>query len=149
LRSLFGYRLEADFSLAKEARRTRVVWGLYGGTALSLLYLFSGLPFATQVFQGLLSTLLFYGGGFYASWGDHLGKAWLWKALVLITPIHVLYVAVIFWSDKAFPLVMTKALVFVPVLGVAYAFEAMFFDWIVNRFKSTEPDQIAPTPANR
>jgi hypothetical protein len=147
MRALFGYRVEPNFSLAKEERRTRAVWGLLGGGFLWVFYLFSGLPFATQVIQGYVSTLLFFGFGFYYTWGDHLGKMWVWKAVSLITPIHVLYVALIFWSDKRYPDVMTKPLVFVPILSVAYAFEAIFFDWIVNRFKPSGTDQEAmPTP---
>ena len=63
--ALFGYSIEPDFDLALEQRRDRLWWLLLGGTALCLLYLFTGRPFATELFQGWLATSLFFGDNFY------------------------------------------------------------------------------------
>jgi hypothetical protein len=69
--NLFGYSVEQDFDLALEQRRDRLAWLLLGGTMLCGLYLFTGRPFDTALFQGWIATSLFYGDNFYVRrWKD-------------------------------------------------------------------------------
>ena len=119
--TLFGYGVEQDFDLALEQRRDRLGWLLLGGTMLCGLNLFTGLPFATELFQGWIATSLFYGDNFYVRRRANLPKLWLWKSILITVPFHVLYLAGIFWLDRAIPQLMTKALVFMPVVGVGFA----------------------------
>lgn len=144
--TLFGQRIEPDFDLAKEQRGDRVGWILYGGVALCLVYLFSGRPFATEIFQGMLATVLPYGASFYVNQKNNLGQLWLWKAALASLPVHVLYLTGIFWSDRAFPELMTKPIIFVPVLAVGFGLESsLLFDRIADHFKPHGAGQpVAP-----
>lgn len=136
--TLFGYGVEQDFDLALEQRRDRLGWLLLGGTMLCGLNLFTGLPFATELFQGWIATSLFYGDNFYVRRRANLLKLWLWKSILITVPFHVLYLAGIFWLDRAIPQLMTKALVFMPVVGVGFAIESITMQPLIDRFKPTE-----------
>ena len=136
--TLFGYGVEQDFDLALEQRRDRLGWLLLGGTMLCGLNLFTGLPFATELFQGWIATSLFYGDNFYVRRRANLPKLWLWKSILITVPFHVLYLAGIFWLDRAIPQLMTKALVFMPVVGVGFAIESITMQPLIDRFKPTE-----------
>jgi hypothetical protein len=140
---LFGYPIEPDFDLAKEQRRDRLGWVLVGGVVLCAVYLFSGRPYAVEVFQAYMATGLCYGASFYVDRKNDLGKLWLWKVIFASVPLHIAYLAVLFWSDKAFPSVMTKAIVFMPVLAVAFAIESILIDRIADWFKPSSAEQVA------
>lgn len=146
--ALFGYRVEPDFDITKEKRTDRVGWAIYGGTALCLVYLTWGRPFAAEIFQGCLATILFYGDNFYVRQRNALGKLWLWKAISATIPFHVLYLAGMFWTDWAFPEVMTKAMVFIPLVGVGFAVESVLMEGLIKRFKPSAVD-AASSPATR
>jgi len=137
----FGYPIEPNFDLGKEQRRNRLSWPFFGGTALCLLYLFTGRPFATEVFQGFVATSLFYGEKFYVQRRSAFGKLWLWKAFLATLPVHMLYLAAIFGLDRSYPQVMTKAVVFIPVLAIGFAVESIWMERLIDRFKpaTTEP----------
>ena len=120
---------------------------LVGGFILCGIYMFSGRPYAVEVFQTFLATALCYGESFYVGRANDLDKPWLWKAILATVPLHIAYLSVLVWSDKAFPNVMTKALAFVPLLGLAFAIEKIAFDLIVGHFKpSTTEWEDAATP---
>jgi hypothetical protein len=138
---LFGRRLEGDFDIAIEQRRDRLKRALIGLFVVCVFYLFSGKPYSTEVFQGCLATGLFYGENFYVRQRDDLGKVWLRKAILATIPLHVLYLAGFFWSDKTFPNVMTKAILFMPILALGFAIESILVDGIINRLKPSGPDQ--------
>jgi hypothetical protein len=131
---LFGYDVEPGFDLAMEQRRDRLWWPLLGGTALCILYLFTGRPFATELFQGWIATGLFYGENFYVRRGKDLPKLWLWKSILATVPIHVIYLSGIFWLDKTLPELMTKVIVFMPLLALGFAIESINMQTIIDRF---------------
>jgi hypothetical protein len=148
--TLFGQSIEPDFDLNTERRNDRVGWVLIGGTLLCGIYLLWGKPFATEVFQGWFATILPYGTSFYVKQRNNLGKSWLWKAVLTSLPVHALYLLGIFWSDKAFPEFMTKAVVFIPVLAVGFGVEsALLFDRIVGWFKPRGVDRSFAPPAEK
>ncbi|HEY0701326.1 MAG TPA: hypothetical protein VGD60_01035 [Candidatus Acidoferrales bacterium] len=134
---LFGYGVEPGFDLALEKRRDRMWWPLIGGTALCILYGFTGKPFATELFQGWIATSLFYGDSFYVRRGQDLSEPWLWKAFLVTVPFHALYLAGILWLDRAFPSWMTKVGIFLPVIAVGFAVESIALDPLIDRFKPT------------
>jgi hypothetical protein len=140
---LFGYHLEADFDIAIEQRRDRLTHALIGLLIVCVLYLFSGEPYATEVFQGCIATGLFYGENFYVRRRDDLGQVWLRKVILATIPLHVLYLAAFFWSDKTFPSVMTKSIAFMPILALGFAIESILVDGIITRLKPASPDQEA------
>ena len=96
---------------------------------------FLGRPFAVEIFQGCVATVLCYGITFYVDRRKYLSKLWVWKAIVATVPLHIAYLAVLFRSDRAFPNVMTKVIVFMPVLLLAFGIEAILIDRIVDYFK--------------
>jgi hypothetical protein len=132
---LFGYNVEPDFDLALEQRRDRLWWLLLSGTAVCILYLFTGRPFSTELFQGWIATGLFYGDNFYVRRRKDLAS--LWKSILITVPFHVLYLAGIFWSDRAIPQLMTKAIAFIPIVGVGFALESIAMQPLIDRFKSS------------
>ena len=133
---MFGYPIEPDFNLSKEQRRDRVGWALIGGSVLCIVYDFSGLPHSLEVFQACFATVLFYGANFYVNWKNDLAKPWLWKTILASIPVHVAFLASIFWSDRSFPTLMTKAIVFIPVLSVTFAMKCVLIEGIARRFRT-------------
>lgn len=85
----------------------------------------------------MFATIFPYGISFYVNQkNDQLGRLWLWKAVLASLPVHVLYLMGVFWSDKESPELMTKEVVFLPVLAVGAAIESIFlFDRIAYYFK--------------
>jgi hypothetical protein len=146
---LFGYGIEQDFDLALEQRRDRLWWLLLGGTALCILYSISGRPSDTQLFQGWIATALFYGDNFYVRRGKDLRRLWLWKSILVTVPFHVLYLAGMFWLDRAVPQLMTKAFIFIPVVALGFAVESITMQPLIDRFKPTEARQIEGQVAGR
>ena len=143
MNALFGYRLEPSFNIDKEQRRARLNWPFYCGLVLCIIYLFLGKPYGTELFQAWVATSLFYGENFYVRRRDYLRKSWLLKALIASIPLHALYLAALFWSDRIFPQVMTKAIVFVPVLALGFAIESIQMDRLIDRFRLSSIDQSA------
>lgn len=97
--------------------------------------------YSTEVFQGFVATSLFYGETFYVRRRSDIGKLWLWKAIFATIPFHVLYLVGIFWSDHAFPSVMTKAIVFIPALALGFTIESLQMQRIVDRFRLSSTKQ--------
>lgn len=134
--ALFGYGIEPGFNIAKEQRRDRLGWLFYTGLVLCIAYsFFSRREHATEAFQGFVATSLFYGENFYVRRRGYLDKLWLWKAIFASIPLHVLYLVTLFWSDRALPEVMTKAIVFLPVVAVGFVLESFLLQKIVDRFR--------------
>jgi hypothetical protein len=132
---LFGYGVEQDFDLGIEQRRDRLGWIFLGGTALCGMYSFTGRPFSLEIFQGWIASSLFYGDTFYVRRRQALSKLWLWKSVSISLPIHALYLASIFWSDRAIPQLMTKVVIFLPVIAVGFAVESIMLQPLIDRFK--------------
>jgi hypothetical protein len=135
---LFGYEVDPDFDLGKEQRTDRVSWFIYAAVAVCAVYLFAGGHFVDEVLQGSVATILCYGANFYANLRSSMNKPWLWKAILATIPLHVGYLALIFWSDRVAPEAMTKALVFIPVLGIGFGIESVLIDHIVAHFKPSD-----------
>jgi hypothetical protein len=133
--ALFGYDLEPDFDIRKEERWDRIGHVLIAATVLCGIYLLSGFRFAVQFFQACIATVLCYGVNFYVNQRTGLAEPWLWKAVLRSLPFHISYLIAVFWSDAAFPSVMTKAIVFIPVLVVGFGIESVLIDHIADRLK--------------
>jgi hypothetical protein len=134
--ALFGYGIEPRFNIGAEQRRDRLNWLFYPGLILCIVYSFlSPREYSTELFQGFVATSLFYGENFYVRRRQYLDKLWLRKAIVATVPLHVLYLAGLFWSDRALPEVMTKALVFIPVIAAGFVLESFLVQKIVDRFR--------------
>lgn len=144
---LFGIDLEPDFSMAKEERSVQLKHVFWGGFVVVLLYAFFD-AFDVRIFQAYLATVVCYGLTFYVARGGYFGKLWLWKAILVSLPLHVLYLAAIFWADKASPQGMTKPVVFIPALTLGAANESTVFDAIADRLKPTDTKEESESLAN-
>jgi hypothetical protein len=140
--TLLGYKLEQDFDINKENRRNRLWWPLLAGAVLCVGYSILNLPFSLQIFQGFVATSLFYGENFYVRNKDHLRSFWLWKVILLTVPVHALYLAGVFWADRAFPGPMKKALVFMPVLVVGVVIESYWVQKIIKRVELSNTKEV-------
>ena len=142
---MFDKFIDPNFDPDKEEKRKPVIWALYGAAILCVIYLFTGRPFATEICQGLFATILPYGSSFYVNLKGNLNRAGFWKALLATLPVHALYISGIVYSDRAFPEVMTKAVVFIPVLTVGFGIEsALIFDRIIAYFARQRTDHPLP-----
>ena len=134
---MFGYRLEENFDLAKEERRSRLMWVLGAGiTLLIVVYVIH--PFSMSIFQAYFLTSLFYGDSLYVRRRDKLTEAWLWKAFFASVPLHALILMGILGLDKAFPSVFNKVVVFIPLLTLVFGVEGILFDEIASHFRRPE-----------
>ena len=132
---MFGYPVEPDFDLAREKRMDRVGSGILIGAGLAIVYDLFGGKFGVEVFQTVLATVTFYGINFYAERKNYTGNRRFWKALLAMTPLHAAFLVGLVWSDRAFPEVMTKAIVFIPVILTGLGVEVLVVDWAAERFK--------------
>jgi uncharacterized membrane protein YwzB len=98
----------------------------------------SGRSYATQVFQGCLASILFYGDNFYVRRRATVDSALFSRTMLLSVPLHVIFLAAVFWSDRAFPQLMTKAVVFIPVLAVGFVMESVLINKIAGRLWGLE-----------
>jgi hypothetical protein len=139
--TLFGYRVEPNFDPGEERKEDRLNWVIWGGFILLMVYgLFR--TFSVEMFQAYLATGFCYGVNFYVKWRNHFRKLWLWKAIFASVPLYTLYLAGLFWSDRTFPDLMTKAIVFIPVLILGLGIESVLIRGIVNRLKPSSADQM-------
>jgi hypothetical protein len=147
MQKLFGIDLEPDFSMEREERSTQFKYVLWGGLFLIFAYgCFWSL--SVRFFQAYVATFVCYGLTFYVWRGSYLRKGWLWKAILASLPLHALYLAGIFWADKAVPELMTKALGFTPVLTLGGGLEVALFGAIADRFKPPNPDDDSQSLRN-
>jgi|HubBroStandDraft_2_1064218.scaffolds.fasta_scaffold13146_3 hypothetical protein len=142
---MFGYPLEANFDLAKEQRRSRLFWASGVGLCLLIVWFFIR-PFSVLIFQGYFLTSLSYGDSFYVSRKNYFHEFWLWKAALSTVPLHILFLIAIVGLDWALSDSFTKPLVYVPLLGVAFAIESLLFDRIADRFGGPPAPQQSLTP---
>jgi hypothetical protein len=147
--SLFGYGLEPDFDLGKERRKNWVGWTIVCASIVCAASLFWNFRFAIQGAQACIATIGCYGQTFYVEQKGLFRKLWLWKVILASVPLHVLYLAGLFWSDKMFPEVMTKAIFFIPVLILGAGIEYVLIQAIMNRFRPSGIEQAAAGPMPR
>jgi hypothetical protein len=77
---------------------------------------------------------LFFGENLYVQRRSDLNKLWLWKALCAILPLHALFLSCLFWFDRVSPGIMTKAIVFLPMIAVGLVVESLFAQRIIEAF---------------
>jgi hypothetical protein len=49
------------------------------------------------------------------------------ERFLVTIPLHVAYLAALFCSERAFPSVMTMAVIFIPLLAIAFGVESILF----------------------
>jgi hypothetical protein len=130
---MFGYPIEANFDLAREERRDRLMWVM--GTVLCLLIITYFIhPFSMAIFQGYFLTSLVYGDSFYVVRKDKLKELWIWWAILATIPLHVFFIIAIVGLDKTLPSIFPKIIVWIPALTLVFGVEDLLFDGIVDRF---------------
>lgn len=133
-----------ELDLDKEQRRGRLGWVLYGVGAMLLVV--CGFYLQERVEQSVLHayglTVLCYGVLLYVEEFDHLKKLWLWKGVLATIPLHIAFVASLFWWDVKHPELAHSGFMFVNALWWVFLVEFVLFSLIIDHFKaSASPDE--------
>jgi len=132
-----------DFDLEKEQRRERLGWVFYGVGAM--LFVVCGFYMQERVEQRVLHayalTVLCYGVLLYVEEFEHLRMLRLWKGVLATIPLHIAFVASLFWWDAKHPQ-LANSVMFVYALWPVFVVEIVIFTMIIDHFKaSASPDQ--------
>jgi hypothetical protein len=132
------------FDVEKEQRRERLMWVFYGVGAMFLVV--CGFYMQERVEQRVLHayglTVLCYGGLLYVEEFEHLKKLWLWKGVLATIPLHIAFVAGLFWWDAKYPQLAHSGFMFVYALWPVFLVEIVIFSLIIDHFKpSASPDE--------
>ncbi len=133
-----------DLDLEKEQRRERLQWVFYGVGAMLLVV--CGFYMQASVEQRILHayglTVLCYGALLYVEEFEHLKKLWLWKGVLATIPLHIAFVAGLFWWDAKHPQLAHSGFMFAYALWPVFVGEFVIFSLIIDHFKaSASPDE--------
>lgn len=85
-------------------------------------------------------TALTYGALIYVEEFEHLRRLWLWKGVLATIPLHILFLAGLFWWDAKVPLGSGYFLVF--RIWPFFLAEMVIFSLVIDHFKtSASPDE--------
>src|SRR5712664_3221498 len=132
------------FGLEKQQRFERLKWVFYGvGAMLLVVY---GFYMQERVEQRVLHayglTVLCYGALLYVEEFEHLRRLWLWKGVLATIPLHIAFVASLFWWDAKHPQLAHSGFMFVYALWAVFVVEIVIFSLIIDHFKaSASPDE--------
>jgi len=140
------YSTEAlgEFDLEKEQRRERLKWVFYGVGAM--LIIVCGFYMQERSEQYVLHayglTVLCYGALLYLEEFEHLRRLWLWKGVLTTVPLHIAFVASLFWWDAKHPQLAHSGFMFAYALWPIFVVEMMIFSMIIDHFKAgASPDE--------
>jgi len=133
-----------DFDLEKEQRLERLGWVFYGVGAM--LFVVCGFYLRERAEQRVLHayglTVLSYGALLYVEEFEHLRRLWLWKGFLATVPLHIAFVASLFWWDAKYPQLAHSGFMFVHALWPIFVVEMVIFSMIIDHFKaSASPDE--------
>jgi len=133
-----------ELDLKKEQRRDRLGWVFYGVGAM--LFVVCGFYMQERVEQRVLHayglTVLCYGALLYVEELEHLRRPWLWKGVLVTIPLHIAFVASLFWWDAKHPQLAHSGFMFVYALWPVFVVEIVIFSLIIDHFKaSASPDE--------
>jgi hypothetical protein len=133
-----------SLDLGKEQRRERLKWVFYGVGAM--LFVVCGFYLQERVEQRVLhaygSTVLVYGALLYVEEFEHIRRLWLWKGVLATIPLHIAFVAGLFWWDANHPQLAHSGFIFVYSLWPVFVVEMVIFTLIIDHFKANaSPDE--------
>jgi hypothetical protein len=133
-----------EFDLEKEQRRERLKWVFYGVGAM--LFIVCGFYMQERVEQRILHvyglTVLCYGALLYVEEFEHLKELWLWKGILVTIPLHIAFVAGLFWWNAKHQQLAHAGFAFVYILWPVFVVEMVIFTLIIDHFKaSATPDE--------
>jgi len=133
------------FDLEKEQRRERLKSVFYGVGAMLLVV--CGFYMHERVEQRVLHayglTVLCYGALLYIEEFEHLKKPWLWKGVLATIPMHIAFVAGLFWWDAKHPQLAHSGM-FVYALWPVFVVEIVIFSFIIDHFKASASPNEPP-----
>jgi hypothetical protein len=133
-----------EFDLEKEQRRERLKWVFYGVGAM--LFIVCGFYMQERVEQRILHvyglTVLCYGALLYVEEFERLKELWLWKGILVTIPLHIAFVAGLFWWNAKHQQLAHAGFAFVYILWPVFVVEMVIFTLIIDHFKaSATPDE--------
>ena len=140
-----------EFNLEKEQRRDRMFWVFYGVGAMLLVvcgfYMQERVELRVLHAYGL--TVLCYGALLYVEEFEHLRRLWLWKGVLATIPLHIAFVASLFWWDANHPEVAHSGFMIVYALWPVFVVEFVIFILIINKFKASASPGEPPRKLKR
>jgi hypothetical protein len=132
------------FGLEKQQRFECLKWVFYGVGAM--LFVVGGFYMQERVEQRIFHayglTVLSYGALLYVEEFEHIRRLWLWKGVLTTIPLHIAFVAALFWWDAKHPQLMHSGFIFVYALWPVFVAEIVIFSLIIDHFKGTaSPDE--------
>jgi hypothetical protein len=133
-----------ELDLEKEQRLERLGWVFYG--VGGMLFVVCGFYLQERVEQRVLHayglTVLCYGALLYVEEFAHLRTLWLWQGVLATIPLHIAFVASLFWWDAKYPQLAHSGFMFVYALWPVFVVEVVIFGLIIDHFKtSASPDE--------
>lgn len=136
-------------TLDKEQRQERLQWVFYGVGSMLLVvcafYMQERVELRVLHAYGL--TVLTYGALIYVEEFEHLKRLWLWKGVLATIPLHVLFLAGLFWWDTKDPLSPGYVLVF--RIWPFFLAEIVIFSLVIDHFKTGASLDEAPRKLTR
>jgi hypothetical protein len=129
-------------NLDKEQRQERLQWVFYG--VGSMLLVVCGFYMQDRVelriLHGYALTVLTYGALIYVEEFQHLKRLWLWKGVLATIPLHITFLAGLFWWDAQGPL--SPGYIVWYRIWPFFVAEMVIFSSVIDHFKaSASPDE--------
>jgi hypothetical protein len=133
-----------ELDLEKEQRFERLGWVFYGVGAM--LFVVCGFYLQERIEQRVLHayglTVLCYGALLYVEEFQHLRRLWLWKGVLVTIPLHIAFVAGLFWWDAKHPQLAHSGFMSAYAIWPVFVVEIVIFSLIIDHFKaSASPDE--------
>jgi hypothetical protein len=129
-------------NLEKEQRQERLQWVFYGVGSMLLVvcgfYLQESVELRVLHAYGL--TVLTYGALIYVEEFQHLKRLWLWKGVLATIPLHIVFLAGLFWWDAQGPL--SPGYILANRILSFFVAEMVIFSLVIDHFQaSASPDE--------
>jgi hypothetical protein len=131
-----------ELDLEKEQRRERLGWVFYGvGSMLLVMCAFyMQQRVELRVLHAYSLTVLTYGALIYVEESEHLRRLWLWKGVLATVPLHIVFVACLFWWDAKGP--QSPGYILAYRIWPFFVVEMVVFTLTIDHFKaSASPDE--------
>jgi hypothetical protein len=131
-----------ELDLEKEQRGERLGWVFYGVGAMLLVmcafYMRERVELRVLHAYGL--TVLTYGALIYVEEFQHLKRLWLWEGVLATIPLHIVFLAGLFWWDAQGPL--SPGYILAYRIWPIFVAEMVIFSLVIDHFKaSASPDE--------
>ena len=136
-------------NLDKEQRQERLQWVFYGVGSMLLVVcaFYMQERVELRVLHAYSLTVLTYGALIYVEEFEHLKRLWLWKGVLTTIPLHILFLAGLFWWDAKGPL--SPGYILAYRIWPFFVAEMVVFSLVIDHFKASESPEEPPRKLKR